>query len=243
MQVLQQGSKGRSLGHLGKGIDVLGEALAAITELTVRTGDIGVGVVDIAGQQHTGVHLAPISTHLFAVLTAGVEVGDLIGSKHIMHILGKFCLQWRHNSELLTYKDFSKQFVSSGEYHGLLAEVLEEGALGEKLGHIAHLMAGLLGEAFTGAGQDGGTYKHRHIREFCDKLLHERQILCSIVLCRYVDLQESNINITQVIIVTLRGVADEKFTLRVVMLQPIFKGSAYEAASNNSNVNHIFCYP
>ena len=28
MQMLQQGSKGRALGHLGKGIDILGEALA-----------------------------------------------------------------------------------------------------------------------------------------------------------------------------------------------------------------------
>ena len=35
MKVLQQGSKGRALGHLGEGIDILGEALTTITELAV----------------------------------------------------------------------------------------------------------------------------------------------------------------------------------------------------------------
>ena len=47
VQVLQQGAEGRTLCHLGKGIDVLGEALATVTELAVGTGDVGVGVVDI----------------------------------------------------------------------------------------------------------------------------------------------------------------------------------------------------
>ena len=50
VQVLQQGSKGRALGHLGKGIDILGEALATKTELTIGTGDVGGGVVDVAGE-------------------------------------------------------------------------------------------------------------------------------------------------------------------------------------------------
>lgn len=48
MQMLQKGAKGCALGHLGKGIDILGEALATITKLTIRSGDIGVGVIDIA---------------------------------------------------------------------------------------------------------------------------------------------------------------------------------------------------
>lgn len=62
MQVLKQGSQRCTLGHLGKGVDILGEALATITELTIRTGDVGVGVVDIAGQQYTSMHLAPIGS-------------------------------------------------------------------------------------------------------------------------------------------------------------------------------------
>ena len=47
MQMFQQGSEGGALGHLGEGVDVLGEALATITELTIRSRDIGVSVVDI----------------------------------------------------------------------------------------------------------------------------------------------------------------------------------------------------
>ena len=36
VQMLRQGSKRRSLGYLGKGIDILGEALAATTELSIE---------------------------------------------------------------------------------------------------------------------------------------------------------------------------------------------------------------
>ena len=238
MQVLQQGSKGRTLGHLGKGIDILGKALAAITELSIGTRDIGVGVVDIAGQQHTGMHLAPVSTHLLAVLAAGVEVGDLIGTKYIVHVLGEFCLQRCHHGEFLTHEDLGEQVLCSGEDHCLLAEVLDEGALGEEFRHIAHLMAGLLGEALTGTRQDGGAHKYRHIGQVGDELLHQGEVLRTVVLGRHVDLQEGNINVTQVIVVPLGRIADEQFTLWIVMLQPIFEGSANEATSNNSNVNH-----
>ncbi len=218
MKMLQQGSKGRTLGHLGKGIDILRETFSAITELAVRTGDIGVGVVDIARQEHTGMHLAPVSTHLLAILAAGIEVGDLIGTKDIVHILGEFCLQRGHHCELLTHEDLGEQVLCSGEDHGLLAEVLDEGALGEELRHIAHLMAGLLGEALTGAWENGCTYKHRHIRELCDKFLHQCQVLRTIILSGHMNLQECNINFAQIIIVSLRRVTDEQFTLRVIVL-------------------------
>ena len=49
MQMFKKSAEWSTLGHLGKGVDILGEALATITELAVRTGDIGVGVVDVAG--------------------------------------------------------------------------------------------------------------------------------------------------------------------------------------------------
>ena len=71
MEMLQKRSKGSACSHLSKGVDILGEALATISELAVRTGDVGVGVVDIARQQHAGMHLAPVSTHLLAVFVAG----------------------------------------------------------------------------------------------------------------------------------------------------------------------------
>ena len=48
VQMLQQGSQGCALSHLGKSVNILGEALTTITELTVRAWDIGMGVVDIA---------------------------------------------------------------------------------------------------------------------------------------------------------------------------------------------------
>lgn len=46
----KEGAEGGACGHLGKGVDVLGEALAAVTELAVGTGDVGVGVVDVTGE-------------------------------------------------------------------------------------------------------------------------------------------------------------------------------------------------
>ena len=52
------------------------------------------------------------------------------------------------------------------------------------------------------------------------------------------NLQESNINITQIIIIALGRVTNEKFALRVVVFKPIFESSAYEAASDNSDVDH-----
>ena len=239
VQVFQQSPKWRTFCHLSKSIDIFGETFTAITELAVRTGDIGVGVVDIAGQQHAGMYLAPVCSHLLAILAAGIEVGNLIGSKDIVHILGEFCLQRGHHGEFLTHENLGEQVLCSGEDHGLLAEVLDEGALGEELRHIAHLMASLLGKPFTGAGKDGGAHENGHIGQVGDEFLHQRKVLRAIVLGRYVDLQEGNINVTQVIVVPLWRVTDEKFTLRVVVFQPIFEGSTNEATSNNSNVNHI----
>ena len=163
-------------------------------------------------------YFTPVSTHLLAVFAAGVEVGDLVGSKNIVHILGEFCLQRCHHSEFLAHENLGEQVLCASEDHGLLAEVLDEGALGEELGHIAHLMAGLLGEALTGAGKNGGAHEHGYIGQVGDEFLHQGEILRAVVLGRYVNLQESNINITQVIIVTLWRVADEQFALWIVML-------------------------
>ena len=197
------------------------------------------GVVDVAGEEDAGMHLAPVGSHLLAVLAAGVEVSDLIGTEHVVHIFGQLGLKRSHHGELLTHEDLGEQFLRAGEDHRLLAEVLEEGALGKELGHIAHLMAGLAGEHLAGAGQDGGAHEHGHIGQVGDELLHQREVLRAVILSRHVDLQESNVNLTQVIKISFGRVADEQFALRVVMLQPVFQGSAHEATSNNSNVNHL----
>ena len=174
VQVLQEGAKGRALGHLGEGVDVLGEALSTIVELAVRTRDKGVHLVDVAGEEDTGVNLAPVGSHLLAVLAAGVEVGHLVGSKHIVHILGQLGLKRGHHGELLAHENLGEQFLCAGEDHRLLAEVLDEGALGEELGHIAHLMTDLAGEHLAGAGKDGGEHEHGHVGQVGDELFHQR---------------------------------------------------------------------
>ena len=78
MQMLQQHSERRALRHLGEGVHVLGEALAAIAVLAVGARDVGVRVVDVARKQHSCMHLAPVGPHLLTVFAAGVEVGDLL---------------------------------------------------------------------------------------------------------------------------------------------------------------------
>ena len=89
VEVLKESTERCTLGHLGEGIDILREALATITELAIRTGDKGVGVVDVAGEEHAGVYLAPVASHLLAVLSASVEVGYLVGSEDVVHVLGE----------------------------------------------------------------------------------------------------------------------------------------------------------
>ena len=124
------------------------------------------------------------------------------------------------------------------EDHCLPLEVLDMRALSEELRHVMYLVACLLGEAVAGAREDSGADEDRHVREFCDKFLHQGQVLRAVIFGRHMNLKESNIDIAQVIIVALGRVANEQFALRVVVFQSIFQGSAYEATSDNSNVNH-----
>ena len=80
---------------------------------------------------------------------------DLVGAKDIVHVLREFCLKWGHDGELLADEDFGEEFHGSGEDHGLLFEVFDMGALGEKFTHVVYAMAGLLGEQFAGARENG----------------------------------------------------------------------------------------
>ena len=175
------------------------------------------GVVDIAGEEHASMHPTPVTAHLFAVLAASVEIRYLVSSKDIMHVLSELGFQRSHNSELLAHEDLGEQFMCTGEYHCLLLEVFNMGALSQELRHVVNFVACFLRETVTGSGKYGGAYKHRNIRELSNKFLHKRQVLCTIILGRYMNLQESNINIAQVIIVALGRVADEKFAFWVVV--------------------------
>lgn len=238
MQMLKESSERSASGHFGEGVDILGEALTTITKLAIRTWNICMRVVDVAGEEHAGVYLAPVASHLLAVLAAGVEIGYLVGTEDIVHVLGELGFKWSHDSELLAHEDLSEEIMGSSEDHGLLLEVLDVGALGEELGHVVYAMVGLLGEEVTGTWKDGGAHEDGYVRKGRDELLHESEILCAIVFGRYMDLEEGDVDVCHRIVVTLGWVADKEFTIGIVVFQPILEGSANEAASNNSYVNH-----
>lgn len=242
VEAFQKDSEGGAFRHFGKSVDIFGETLATVAEFAIGSGDVGVGVVDIARQENTRMHLAPVGTHLLTILTACVEVGNLVSPKNIVHVFGQLGLQRGHNSELLADKNPGKQFVGTGKDHGLLLEVLDMGALGEELGHITHLVTSFFRQPVAGTGEDGGTHENRHIRELLDQLRHQAQILRAIVLGGHMNLQESDIDIAQIIIVSLGRVADEELALWIIILQPIFEGSTDEATSDNSNVDHCCCH-
>ena len=165
MQMLKESAKRCALGHHGEGINILREALAAIAELAIRTRNVGVGVVDVAREEHAGVYLAPVASHLLAVLTASVEVGHLVGSEDVVHVLSEFSFEWSHDGELLAHEDLGEEVLCSGEDHGLLLEVLDVGTLGEELWHVVYAMAGFLGEEVAGAREDGGAHEDGYVRK------------------------------------------------------------------------------
>ncbi len=209
VEVLQERAERRAFRHFCKGIDILRETLAAVAELTIRTGDISVRVVDVPGEKNAGVDLTPVGSHLLAVLAAGIEIRHFVCAEDIVHVLGQLCLQRGHDGEFLTDKDLGQQLLRAGEYHRLLIEVLDERAFGQELRHVANLVSCLFGEALTGARQNGRADENRYIRQIGDELFHECQILRTVFFRRHMNLQKSNVNVTQVIIVALVGVADE----------------------------------
>ena len=160
MEMLQKGAERRSFRHLRKGVDILGEAFATITKLTVRTGHISVGIIDVAREEHSRMYLAPIATHLLAILTTGIEISHLVSSKHIVHIFGQLSLQRSHDGKLLANKDLCEQFMRTSEHHSLPLEVLDKRTFSEKLWHIAHLMLCLTREHIAGSRKNSGSDKN-----------------------------------------------------------------------------------
>ena len=239
MQMLQKHPQRRPLGHLGKSVHILGKALAAIAKFAIRTGNISVRVVDVARKQHPRMHFAPVGTHLLAVLAAGVEVGDLVSPKYIVHIFGELGFQGSHDGKLLADKNLGEQIMCPREHHGLFLEVLNIGTLGEELGHIVYFVARLAGKPLAGTREDGRANEHGHVREIADQLLHEREVLRAVVLGGDVYLQKSDVNRTQIIVIALGGVADEQLALGIVVFQPILEGTAHEAAAYDSDVDHF----
>ena len=85
-------------------------------------------------------YLAPVGSHLLAVLAAGVEVGNLVCTEHVVHVLGELGLKRGHHGELFAHKNLGEQLMCTSEDHGLLLEVFDMGALGQEFRHIAYLM-------------------------------------------------------------------------------------------------------
>ena len=168
MERLKESAERSALGHHGEGINILWEALATIAELAVRTRDVGVGVVYVAGEEHASMHFAPVATHLLAILAASIEVGYLVGSEDVVHVLGELGFEGTHDGEFLAYEDLGEEVLCSGEDHGLLLEVFDVSAFCEKLWHVVYLVSRLSGEHVACSGENSGSDKHGYIGQFLD---------------------------------------------------------------------------
>ena len=239
MEGREERAEGSAGGHLRKGVDILGEAFAAVAEFAVRTWHVGVGVVDVAREEAACMDLRPVGAHLLAILLDRIEVGDLVGAEDIVRVFREFGLEWGHHGELLRGEDLDEQIHRAREDHRLLFEVLDVRSLREELGHVAHLVSRLLRKTVRGAGEDGRPHEDRHIGELRDELLHEREVLRPVIFRRHVDLQKGDVDLREVIVVPLRRIGDEKPRLGIVLLEPILEGSTYEATADDADVDHI----
>ena len=70
-------------------------------------------------------------------------------------------------------------------------------------------MTGLLGEHCAGAGKDSNTNEHGDIETFAYELHHQREVLSAVILGGYVNLHKSDLHFTQIIIHSLRWIADK----------------------------------
>lgn len=59
-----------------------------------------------------------------------------------------------------------------------------------------------------------------------------------VIFRRHVNLQERNVDVREVVIIPLRRVGDEKPRLWIILLEPVLKGSTYEAAADDADVDH-----
>ncbi len=91
MKVFQESTKRGAYSHLCESIHILRKTFTTISELTIRTWYISMSVIDITRKKNTSVYFTPIRTHLFAIFTTCIEIGYLIGTKYIVHVLCELC--------------------------------------------------------------------------------------------------------------------------------------------------------
>jgi len=240
----KEGAEGGALGHLRKGVDVLRETLAAVAELAVGAGHVCVHVVDVAREQHARVDLRPVAAHLLDVFLRRVEVGDLVGAEHVVDVLRELGLERAHHRELLAGEHLDQEVDRAREHHRLLLEVLDVRALRKELGHVADLVPSLLREPVARSRKDRGAHEHGHVREVRDELLHEREVLRAVVLRGHVDLQERDVDLREVVVVSLRRIAHENLAILVVFLEPGLQRPADKPAADYTDFDHFasFCW-
>ena len=144
VEMFEKSSQWRAFGHFCKSIHVLREALATIAKLAIWTRYVGVSFADVARKENACVHLTPVGSHLLAIFAAGVEISDLVGAKHVVHIFCKLGLKRSHDGKLLTHENLAKKLVRTSEHHGLTVEIFDICALGKEFRHVAHLVTSLL---------------------------------------------------------------------------------------------------
>jgi len=195
--MLKQDPQRLFLVELRKGVDILGETLAAIAQLAVWAGHGRVNIVDVAAQQDAAQHVVIETAVLLAEVVDGVEVGDLQGAKDIMRVLRDLGLQGAHLDEALADKDLLQKLTFRRKHHGLGTEIFIRGPLCQKLGHKVNVLTCRLRELLTRTWQDGGAYEDGFVRQPFDNLLHQPQILLPIVFGRDVNTDKDDIRCCQ----------------------------------------------
>ena len=109
VEMLQEGAKRGAFGHLCESVDIFRETFATITVLTIGTRNVRVGIVDVTGEENTGVNLSPICSHLLAILFARIEIGYFVRTEDVVHILGELCFKRRHYRKFLADEDLGEQ--------------------------------------------------------------------------------------------------------------------------------------
>ena len=213
-------AEGKPLREGREGVDVLREALAAVTIFAVGTGHLGVHLVDVTREENTGVDGLVVAAVAAAVVGHGIEVGHLERTEDIVGILRDFGLEGGHAAEFLADENLAEEINLTGEDHRLRLEILDVSALGEEFGHEVNFVPRLFGEPLGGARKDGRTDEDRHVGKALDELGHQGQILRTVILGRYVERHEDNVRRGQVVIHPFGRVTDQHLHVGIVFLQP-----------------------
>lgn len=212
--------KGKSLGEGGEGVDVLGEAFTTVAIFAVGAWDLSMHLVDVPREENTGVDGFVVTAVAAAVVGHGIEIGHLERAEDVVGILCDFGLERGHAAEFLADKNLTEQIDFARKNHRLGLEVLDVGALRQKLRHEIDLVARFFGEALGSTRKDGRADEDRHVGEIFDKLGHQGEILGPVILRRNMKGDKDDIGRRQIVIHSLGRIADQHLHVGIVFLQP-----------------------